>query len=173
MGVQGEVGVGCLRRQACATVTKRTALAHGADCRNSSQTGTREEVCFEWNRAASWSCRHSNLVINMQGPTGVTAFQGILACGAERRSRRAGKRGPWKAKVRSGAGHPYVHGARIAARIHPQCGMQHNHLKPSEAGNLCIVVRDQQEESSGLLLTTQTEPDSHWLRLSSARCGGV
>jgi hypothetical protein len=27
MGVQGEVGVGCLRRQACATVTKRTALA--------------------------------------------------------------------------------------------------------------------------------------------------
>jgi hypothetical protein len=49
MGVQGEVGVGCLRRQACATVTKRTAPAHGADCRNSSQTGTREE---EWNGAA-------------------------------------------------------------------------------------------------------------------------
>jgi hypothetical protein len=61
MGVQGEVGVGCLRRQACATVTKRTALAHGADCRHSSQTGTREE---EWNGAASWSCRHSNMVIN-------------------------------------------------------------------------------------------------------------
>jgi hypothetical protein len=48
--------------------------------------------------------------------------------------------------------------ARIAARIHLQCGMHATTvLKPRHRHR---HVRDQQEESSGLLLTTQREPDS-------------